>query len=62
MAVSVTAGLACRAAKQALLQCRCIISVQPIRNRYKKIRRGKWPEDAKTFEMRLEGLYKFMNS
>ncbi|XP_025116001.1 39S ribosomal protein L38, mitochondrial-like [Pomacea canaliculata] len=54
--MAVSANVACKVAKQALLQCRCILSVQPRRNRHKSIFRGKWPEEAKTFQQRLDEL------
>ena len=53
--MAVTARIACAAAKQALLQSRCVLSVQPHRNRHKAVFRGKWPEEAKTFQQRLDG-------
>ncbi|KAK7500290.1 hypothetical protein BaRGS_00008513 [Batillaria attramentaria] len=54
--MAVSARLACQAARQALLHCRSVISVQPIRTRYKRIHRGKWPEEARTFQQRLDEL------
>ena len=54
--MAVTARLAGLAAKQALLQSRCVVAIQPRRNRHKAIFRGKWPEEARTFQQRLDGM------
>ncbi|KAK7115472.1 large ribosomal subunit protein mL38-like [Littorina saxatilis] len=54
--MAVTARVACVAARKALLQGRGAIAVQPHRSRHKTIYRGKWPEEARTFQQRLDEI------
>lgn len=54
--MAVTARFAVFSARQALCQARCVLAVQPRRHRYKRFVRGKSPEDAKTFQQRLDEL------
>ncbi|KAL8589914.1 hypothetical protein ACOMHN_024001 [Nucella lapillus] len=56
MAGRLTAVLAHVGVRQTLLQTRGVLAVQPYRTRYKKVRRGKWPEEARTFQQRLDEL------